>query len=72
MKKTALALAVLAALCLNEQAAAQTNVQIYGILDAGVEYVNHANPNGGGLTSVGSGGSNTSRWACAAAKTSAD
>jgi predicted porin len=62
MKETALALAVLAALCLSEQAAAQTNVQVYGILDAGVEYRDHATPNGGGLTSVISGGSNTSRW----------
>lgn len=62
MKKSALALAVMAALCLNHQANAQSNVQVYGILDAGLEYVNHANPDGGGLTRVISGGSNTSRW----------
>ncbi|ALK98409.1 porin [Massilia sp. WF1] len=62
MKKATLALAVLAALCLSEQAAAQENVQLYGILDAGVSYTNHADANGGSVTRVISGGSNTSRW----------
>jgi len=62
MKRTALALAAMAALCLSEQAAAQSQVQVYGILDAGLEYVNHASPNGGAMTRVVSGGSNTSRW----------
>jgi predicted porin len=60
MKKSALALAVLAALSLN--ASAQTNVQVYGIMDAGVEYVNHANANDGSQVRVVSGGKNTSRW----------
>jgi predicted porin len=60
MKKSALALAVLAALSLN--ASAQTNVQVYGLMDAGVEYLNHAGPNDGSLTRVISGGKNTSRW----------
>jgi predicted porin len=60
MKKSALALAVLAALSLN--ASAQTNVQVYGLIDAGVEYVNHAAANDGSQVRVISGGKNTSRW----------
>jgi predicted porin len=63
MKKSALALAVLAALSLNQSACAQsTNVQVYGLIDAGVEAVNHAGPNDGGMVRVISGGKNTSRW----------
>ena len=62
MKKSALALAVLAALSLNTQAQAQSNVQVYGLMDAGVEYVTNAGPNGGSMTRVVSGGKNTSRW----------
>ena len=64
MKKSALALAVLAALSLNTTAHAQsqTNVQVYGLIDAGVEYVTHASPNGDSMTRVISGGKNTSRW----------
>ena len=63
MKKSALALAVLAALSLNaSNASAQTNVQFYGIVDAGVEYVNHAAANDGSQVRVISGGKNTSRW----------
>ena len=62
MKKSALALAVLAAFSLNTQAQAQSNVQVYGLMDAGVEYVTNAGPNGGSMTRVVSGGKNTSRW----------
>jgi len=62
MKKSVLALAVLAALSLNNSANAQTNVQVYGLIDAGVESVNHAGPNDGSLVRVVSGGKNTSRW----------
>ena len=62
MKKSALALAVLAALSLNNSATAQTNVQVYGLIDAGVEAVNHAGPNDHGVVRVISGGKNTSRW----------
>lgn len=62
MKQSALALAVLAALSLNHSAVAQGNVQVYGLIDAGVEYVNHAQENGGNLVRVVSGGKNTSRW----------
>jgi len=62
MKKSALALAVLAAFSLNTQAQAQSNVQVYGLMDAGVEYVTNASPNGDSMTRVVSGGKNTSRW----------
>ena len=62
MKQSALALAVLAALSLNHSAVAQSNVQVYGLIDAGVEYVNHAQENGGNMARVVSGGKNTSRW----------
>ena len=62
MKQSALALAVLAALSLNHSAHAQTNVQVYGLIDAGVETVNHADADGGNLVRVVSGGKNTSRW----------
>ena len=62
MKKSALALAVLAALSLNHSASAQTNVQVYGLIDAGVEAVNHAGPDDGSMVRVVSGGKNTSRW----------
>lgn len=62
MKHSALALAVLAALSLNNSANAQSNVQVYGLIDAGVEAVNHAGANDGGMVRVISGGKNTSRW----------
>src|SRR5437763_14341342 len=62
MKKSALTLAVMAALCLNQAAKAQSNVQLYGIIDAGVEYLNHAGPDDGREVRVVSGGKNTSRW----------
>jgi predicted porin len=62
MKKSALALAALAALSLNTTAQAQTNVQVYGLIDAGVEHLTNAGPNGADQTRVVSGGKNTSRW----------
>ncbi|MGV7209276.1 porin [Oxalobacteraceae bacterium A2-2] len=53
----------LAALCLAASAAhAQSNVQVYGLLDLGVDTVNNAAAGGGNLTRVSSGGMNTSRW----------
>jgi predicted porin len=61
MKPTTLALAAAAAF-LSSTVHAQSNVQVYGLIDAGVEYVNHAAANGDGLTRVISGGKNTSRW----------
>ena len=62
MKKSALALAVLAALSLNTVAHAQSNVQVYGLIDAGVEHLTNAGPNGADMNRVISGGKNTSRW----------
>jgi len=62
MKKSALALAVMAALFLDPAAKAQSDVQIYGIIDAGIEYANHAAPGDGSVVRVVSGGKNTSRW----------
>ncbi|QJE01181.1 porin [Massilia forsythiae] len=62
MKHSALALAVMAALSLNQSAHAQSNVQVYGLIDAGVEAVNHAGANDGSMVRVISGGKNTSRW----------
>jgi predicted porin len=62
MKKSVLSLAVLAALAIGGAAHAQTNVQVYGLIDAGVESLNHANASQGSVVKVISGGKNTSRW----------
>ena len=61
MKRTSIAMAALAMLAANA-AHAQSNVQIYGLLDTGVDYASDAAPNGHGMTRVSSGGMNTSRW----------
>src|ERR1700730_16325238 len=58
MKKTLLALAVLGAFA--GAASAQTNVTVYGIVDAGVQYKNDGNPAGKTL-SLQSGIQNGSR-----------
>jgi predicted porin len=62
MKKSVLSLAVLAALSIANGAHAQTNAQVYGLIDAGVEYLTKANPGGDSMVRVVSGGKNTSRW----------
>jgi predicted porin len=62
MKKSVLSLAVLAALSLANSAHAQSNVQTYGLIDAGVEYLTHASAGGDSMVRVVSGGKNTSRW----------
>jgi predicted porin len=59
MKKLAIALAALPAAAAVH---AQSNVQFYGLVDAGVEVVNHASATGGTITRLTSGGQNTSRW----------
>jgi predicted porin len=41
---------------------AQSSVTLYGIMDAGVEYTNHAAPGGGDAFRLESGNKNTSRW----------
>ena len=60
MKKSALTLAVLALAA--GAAQAQSNVQVYGLLDVGMETANNKSATGGSQTSVISGGMNTSRW----------
>ncbi|MET5013122.1 porin, partial [Burkholderia pseudomallei] len=40
-------------------ALAQSSVTLYGIVDAGIEYVNHAPPDGGGAFRLKSGHKNT-------------
>jgi predicted porin len=62
MKKSVLSLAVLAALSLANAAHAQSNTQVYGLIDAGVEYLTKANAGGDSMVRVVSGGKNTSRW----------
>ncbi|KVF01170.1 porin [Burkholderia vietnamiensis] len=41
---------------------AQSSVTLYGIMDAGIEYANHAAPDGGDSFKLKSGNKNTSRW----------
>ncbi len=60
MKRTALALACIG-LTGAGSVCAQSSVTMYGLVDAGVEYVNHAGPNGS-VVKLTSGGRNTSRW----------
>jgi predicted porin len=64
MKQSAMTLAILAATAAlaTGAAQAQSNVQVYGLIDAGVENVSNAAANGSGVTRVVSGGMNTSRW----------
>ena len=59
MKKFVIALAALPAAAAVH---AQSNVQLYGLVDAGVEWTNHANAAGDSITRVTSGGMNTSRF----------
>lgn len=68
MKITSMALAA-AALATAGTAAAQSNVTLYGIMDAGIEYVNHAGANGGGAARLVSAARTPRAGACAAAKT---
>ena len=63
MKKSPYSLAILALAAATGGAAhAQSNVQVYGLLDVGVENSNNASATGGSNTRVISGGMNTSRW----------
>lgn len=59
MKKTLLALAALTAVA--GAAHAQSNVTVYGLVDAGIEYANNANAAKNSVTRQTSGGMNTSR-----------
>jgi predicted porin len=58
MKRTVLSLAAVAALTAAFGAQAQSNVTVYGLIDAGVDYASDAPAS----TRVTSGGMNTSRW----------
>ncbi|NIA00065.1 porin [Massilia sp. CCM 8734] len=58
----ALAAALPAALATSSAAQAQSSVQIYGLIDAGVDYTTNTNAAGDNATRVISGGKNTSRW----------
>jgi predicted porin len=60
MHKKNLGAVAVAAAVLSGGAYAQTNVSIYGLMDSGVEYTNHAGANGSALRLM-SGGTNTSR-----------
>ena len=62
MKNTARTLATLAALTAAATAHAQSNVTVYGLLDAGIDNASNATPGKGSMTRVTSGGMNTSRW----------
>jgi predicted porin len=62
MKPSAMTLALLAALSTGSAAHAQSSVQIYGLIDAGVDYTTNSNAAGDSATRVISGGKNTSRW----------
>jgi predicted porin len=62
MKKSLLSLAVLATFAVGGAAHAQTSVQVYGLLDAGIEVLNHSSATQGTNVKVISGGKNTSRW----------
>ncbi|UGQ49124.1 porin [Massilia endophytica] len=61
MKRTSIAMAA-AAMLTAAGVHAQSNVQMYGLLDLGVDYMSDAAANGKSVTRVSSGGMNTSRW----------
>ena len=62
MKPSKLMLGLSATLFTAATAHAQSNVQVYGLIDAGVDYTTNANAAGDSATRVISGGKNTSRW----------
>lgn len=57
-----LTMAAALATAFSSAAHAQTSVQVYGLIDAGVDYTTNATPAGDSMTRVISGGKNTSRW----------
>lgn len=61
MKKATLGATCMGLAGFAASAQAQSSVTLYGIVDAGIEYVNHASADGS-ATHLVSGGKNTSRW----------
>jgi predicted porin len=59
MNKQLLAAAIAATAC--GTVSAQSNVQVYGLIDLGLEYITYANAAGDSVTRVSTGGSNNSR-----------
>jgi predicted porin len=62
VKRTSMAAAVVMLVAAYSNANAQSNVQVYGLLDVGVDITSDAKPGGGSMSHVSSGGMNTSRW----------
>ncbi len=62
MKPSTRLLAVLASAAAIPAVHAQSSVQVYGLLDAGVEYVTKGQADGGSLARQITSGKNTSRW----------
>ena len=62
MKRTSMAAAVAMMCAAFSNANAQSNVQVYGLLDLGVDVTSDSKPGGGSVAHVSSGGMNTSRW----------
>jgi predicted porin len=60
LKKTVFATAILAAFA--GTAHAQSSVTLYGLIDAGITYVNHANAQAKDLVQYGDGVAQGSRW----------
>jgi len=56
------AMGSLAGVVVSGNAAAQSSVTLYGLVDTGIEYVSNAGPNGNSTVKMTSGGKNTSRW----------
>lgn len=62
MKRTSMAAAIALMLAALGSAHAQSNVQVYGLLDLGVDIASNSKPGGGTVSRVSSGGMNTSRF----------
>lgn len=61
-KTATTAAAVLTSLATASPAHAESSVTLYGVVDAGMEFTNHAAPQGGTAVRLKSGATSTSRW----------